>query len=440
MTSQSQDLDLELIASGFNNPLEIKHAGDDRLFIVEQGGQIKILNSDGSVNTTPFLNISSLVSSGGERGLLGLAFHPNYASNGFFYVYYTNTSGNTQISRFTVSGDPDVADPASELQMLSFNQPFTNHNGGHLAFGPDGKLFIASGDGGSGGDPQNNSQTLSTYLGKILRLDVDVPAPYIPADNPFIDDSAVLDEIWAYGVRNPWKFSFDTETGELWIADVGQNALEEINKEPSTVGGLNYGWRCYEGNNPFNTNGCPPVEELTFPYAEYSSNGPRCSVTGGYVYRGAEFPAIQGLYFFADLCTGEIGTINEDGELTFYGPFGGLSSITSFGVDVNDNLYLASFGTDAIYKIIDYTLGLPDNNENYFIIYPNPAKTEIQIKSVNYTLNSFEIFDLRGRSLTSGNLHEKTNTIDISQFKSGVYFVNVKTTEGTSQVKKLIKK
>src|SRR5690606_5043623 len=199
----AQDLELELFAGGFDSPLELKHAGDDRLFVVERGGLIKILNSDGTVNPTPFLDISSITTSGGERGLLGLAFHPDYNINGHFYVYYINLSGNTQISRFTVSGDPDVADSSSELQMLSFTQPFTNHNGGHLAFGPDGMLYIASGDGGSGGDPQNNSQTLSTLLGKILRLDVDAPAPYIPADNPFIDNPSVLDEIWAYGVRNP---------------------------------------------------------------------------------------------------------------------------------------------------------------------------------------------------------------------------------------------
>tara|TARA_R110000850_G_scaffold150497_1_gene273159 strand:+ start:51268 stop:52629 length:1362 start_codon:yes stop_codon:yes gene_type:complete len=439
MTIQSQELELELVASGFDSPLEIKHAGDDRLFIVEQGGQIKILNSDGSVNTTPFLNISSQVSSGGERGLLGLAFHPDYASNGFFYVNYTNTNGNTQISRFSVSGDPDIANPASELQMLSFSHGASNHNGGHLAFGPDGKLFIATGDGGGGGDPQNNSQTLSTYSGKILRLDVDLPAPYIPADNPFVDDPDVLDEIWAYGVRNPWKFSFDNETDDIWIADVGEFSWEEINKEPSDVGGLNYGWRCYEGNNPFNTNGCPPVEELTFPYAEYSSSGSRCSVTGGYVYRGAEFPAIQGLYFFADLCTGEIGTINQEGDLTFHGPFG-FSLITSFGVDVDNNLYLASFGSDAIYKVIDNTLGVSDYDENIFLIYPNPAKTKIQIKSGSQPLNSFDIFDIKGRSVTSGTFQGNSNVIDVSQFKSGVYFVNVKTTEGMSQVKKLIKK
>lgn len=435
----SQDLELDLVADGFDSPLEIKHAGDDRLFIVEQGGVIKILNSNGSVNTTPFLDITSQVTSGGERGLLGLAFHPAYASNGFFYVNYTNTNGNTQISRFTVSSNPDIADSNSELQMLSFNQPFTNHNGGHIAFGPDGMLYIASGDGGSGGDPQNNSQSLNTLLGKLLRINVDIAAPYIPSDNPFISNSAAMDEIWAYGLRNPWKFSFDEVTGNLWIADVGQNSWEEINKQPYTVSALNYGWRCYEASAPYNTSGCPPAGQLTFPFAEYASSSGNCSVTGGYIYRGAEFPAIQGLYFFADLCSHEIGTVDQSGNLTFHGTFG-VSTITSFGVDVDDNLYLTSFGNDAVYKVIDKTLGVSDSDENFFLIYPNPAKTEIQIKSTNYTLNSFEVFDVRGRNVTSGKFKENTNTIDISQFKSGVYFVNVKTSEGASQIKKLIKK
>ncbi len=436
----SQDLDLEPVATGFNDPLELKHAGDDRLFVVEQGGIIKILEADGSVNSTPFLDISSMISSGGERGLLGLAFHPDYTTNGYFYVNYTNTSGNTQISRFTVSSDPDIADPASELQMLSFNQPFTNHNGGHLAFGPDGKLFIASGDGGSGGDPQNNSQTLSTYLGKILRLDVDIPAPYIPADNPFVDNSTVLDEIWAYGVRNPWKFSFDTETGDLWIADVGQNAREEINKILSTDAGLNFGWRCYEGNEPFNTTDCPDPSELTFPVAEYPHGSGCRSITGGYVYRGAEFPAIQGLYFFADLCTNEIGTVDSDNNLVFHGTFG-VSTITSFGVDVDDNLYLTSFGNDAVYKVIDNTLNLSENDHDFFTLFPNPATNRVNLKVSSEPLSSYEIFDLKGRLITSGELGDSTiESIDVSQFQSGFYLVSVVSSEGNKQIKKLIKK
>lgn len=251
--SFAQDLELDLFASGFNRPVNIKHAGDDRLFVVEQDGFIKIVNSDGSVEPTNFLDIDDRVRSiGNEQGLLGLAFHPDFASNGYFFVNYTDNSGDTVISRFSRIGvNPTIADPNSELIILTYTQPYSNHNGGELQFGPDGYLYISSGDGGSGGDPQNNAQNLNSLLGKLLRIDVNnstASNPYeIPADNPFIGDAAARDEIWAYGLRNPWKFSFDALTDDLWIADVGQNAREEINLVPSTDAGLNYGWRCYEG-------------------------------------------------------------------------------------------------------------------------------------------------------------------------------------------------
>ncbi|MBA3986420.1 MAG: PQQ-dependent sugar dehydrogenase [Flavobacteriales bacterium] len=439
--AQELELELELIASGFSSPLEIKHAGDDRLFVVEQGGSIKILNPDGSVNPSPFLNISSIVNSGGERGLLGLAFHPDYTTNGYFYVYYTNTSNNTQISRFSVNtGNPNIADATSELQMLSFTQPFTNHNGGHIAFGPDGKLFIASGDGGSGGDPQNNSQTLTTLLGKILRLDVDLPAPYVPADNPFIDNSAVLDEIWAYGVRNPWKFSFDSVTGDLWIADVGQSALEEINKESGSEGGLNYGWRCYEGNNPFNTNQCPDPSELTFPVAVYNRASGRCSITGGYVYRGTENPAMEGLYFFADLCSNQIGTVNASGDLVFQGVFA-ASSITSFGVDFNNELYLTAFGGGSVYKIKDNTpLSISESEQDtYFALYPNPARESVTLDFPQKNMQEVAIYDLKGSLLLTENTTKKgTTSISVADFSKGFYVVVLTTETGKKIVKKLI--
>lgn len=434
-----QELELELVADGFSSPLEIKHAGDERLFIVEQGGLIKILNPDGSVNPDPFLNISSQISSGGERGLLGLAFHPDYVNNGYFYLNYTNSSGNTQISRFTVSNDPDLADENSELQMLTYNQPFTNHNGGHIAFGPDGKLYISSGDGGSGGDPQNNSQDLTTLLGKILRLDVDEPAPYIPTDNPFVGNPDALDEIWAYGVRNPWKFSFDSENGDLWIADVGQNAWEEINKVASSEAGLNYGWRCYEGTNPFNTAGCPPVSELTFPIAEYENSGSRCSITGGYVYRGNEFPAINGFYFFADLCSGEIGTVNPDENLIFHGNLG-AGTITSFGVDNQNNLFLSAFSGGSIYKIIDNTpLSLEDENMNSFSIVPNPAQSLVTISTNAKQISTIKILDLKGSIIkVYEGENNKTQTIDVSELKSGFYFIALKESTGNYLYKKIM--
>src|SRR5690554_2313016 len=256
LTSMAQTIILTPFATGFSDPVEIAHCGDDRLFIVQQGGAIKVVNSDGSVNAENFLNLSSLISTGSERGLLGLAFHPNYESNGYFFVNYTNTSGNTVIARYSVSNsNPNVADPSSGVILLTINQPFSNHNGGCIKFGPDGYLWISMGDGGSGGDPNNNGQNKSSLLGKMLRIDVDGETYTSPSDNPFVGTDGA-DEIWAYGLRNAWKFSFDRETGDVWIADVGQNAIEEINHESSTEPGLNYGWRCYEGNNTYNTSGC----------------------------------------------------------------------------------------------------------------------------------------------------------------------------------------
>ena len=258
--------------------------------MVEQAGIIKILNPDATVNPTPFLNITSLISSGGERGLLGLAFHPDYVNNGYFFVYYTNTTGDTQVARYTVDAiDSNLADPTTAVLIIDVDQPYSNHNGGCIQFGVDGFLYIGLGDGGSGGDPQNRSQNLETLLGKILRIDIDTTDGSnnysIPSDNPFVDDTNALDEIWAYGVRNPWRFSFDSESDELWIADVGQGAIEEINRAALDAAGLNYGWRCYEGSQTYNTSGCPDPSELTFPVAEYS-HAIGYSITGGYVYHG----------------------------------------------------------------------------------------------------------------------------------------------------------
>lgn len=438
--SYPQEIELVHLVSGFNSPLELKHAGDDRLFVVEQGGIIKIISSDGTINPSPFLDISSSVSSGGERGLLGLAFHPEYQTNGFFYVYYINSANNTQISRFSVSSDPDIADPTSELQILSFNQPYSNHNGGHLAFGPDGMLYVSSGDGGSSGDPLNNSQSLTTYLGKILRLNVDASAPYIPTDNPFVSNSDALDEIWAYGVRNPWKFSFDSETGDLWIADVGQNSWEEINKESSTSAGLNYGWRCYEGNHEFNLNNCPPIQDFTFPLTEYSNAGTRCSITGGYVYRGTNYPVLEGLYFFADLCSDEIGTVNEYGELTFHGTFG-ISFITSFGVGNDNEMYVIDSDAGGVYKIIDDTLMSDPEFEitDSISIYPNPTRNLLNINSASEAIQNVEIISLSGSVIETYKSEDHKNLqIDISNIQSGLYLIKVLSINSKPIYKKLI--
>ncbi len=437
----SQNISLDPFANGFSSPIELKNAGDDRLFVVEQGGRIKILNSDGTTNTTPFLDISGLISSGSERGLLGLAFHPNYASNGYFYVNYTKAGGDTKVSRFTVStGDPDVADPNSELPIIEYEQPYSNHNGGCVAFGPDGYLYISAGDGGSGGDPENRSQNTSTLLGKLLRIDVDNPAngnEYgIPTDNPFAGSTSNRQEIWAYGLRNAWKFSFDSANGDIWIADVGQSAREEINKAGGSEAGLNYGWRCYEGNIPYNTTGCPNMSELTFPVGEYN-HSVGFSITGGYVYRGTTYSNIEGYYFFADFGSGLIGTIAPDGTQTINTSLGG--SWAAFGQDVNGEMYLVNY-SGAISKLVGEILSVDDFDANNISIYPNPAKNEVNIELINGTINAVSIMDLKGSVLfSSENISASSKLISTESLAVGIYLVSIENTDGTISVKKLLK-
>ncbi len=350
-------------ATGFTRPCDITHCGDDRLFVVEQGGKIWILTKAGTKLPTPFLDIDPRVGSGGnEQGLLGLAFHPNYAQNGFFYVNYTDNSGDTKISRFSVSAnDPNIADPNSELILLAVDQPYSNHNGGCVKFGPDGYLYIGLGDGGSGGDPQGYGQNRNSLLGKMLRIDVDGGSPYsIPASNPFVNSPTTLDEIWALGLRNPWRFSFDRQTGDLWMGDVGQNEWEEIDFQPaSSVGGENYGWRCYEGTHPFNTNNCPNVSTLTMPVAEYAnSNTLGCSVTGGFVYRGFTHPQLYGRYLYTDYCSGRLWSVLPNGT-------GGWTNtqlvdllnnqLVSFGENRNGELFMLGLGNGIAYRLRDAT-------------------------------------------------------------------------------------
>lgn len=352
-------IEFEPFASGFTDPVGIYHAGDERLFVIEQStGEIIVLDENGTPLGT-FLDIGGLISTGSERGLLGLAFHPDYASNGQFFVNYTNGSGDTVVARYQVSGNPNVADASSAEILLTVDQPFGNHNGGHIAFGSDGYLYIGLGDGGSQGDPLNNSQNGNSLLGKMLRIDIDGNAPYsIPADNPFVGDAGVADEIWAFGLRNPWKFSFDTQTGDLWIGDVGQNEWEEINfQAAASNGGENYGWRCYEGPDAYNPSGCGPTNDYIFPVAAVSHSSPDnwCSVTGGRVYRGSEYPAMQGKYFFTDYCVGDFYTLESDGaggftqELVLEG--GGFGHV-AFGEDVNGALYAVRINGN-ISRIVD---------------------------------------------------------------------------------------
>jgi len=346
---------LTTFATGFTRPVDIANAGDSRLFIVEQRGVISIVDSLGNVLPEPFLDIDHLVRSiGNEQGLLGLAFHPDYATNGYFYLNFTNNNGDTEISRFEVSPtNPDSAMLSSELNIIDISQPYSNHNGGDLNFGPDGYLYIGMGDGGSSGDPQNRAQTTSTLLGKMLRIDVDAGFPYgIPNTNPFFNSLSILKEIWAIGTRNPWRFSFDALTGDMWIGDVGQNEWEEIDFEPAAdSGGHNYGWKCYEGNSVFV--GCTaPIQTFTFPVFEYRNTNPiGCSVTGGYVYRGNKYSDLYGHYLLTDYCTGIFRTIyGPSFDTTQQGKF--LSfNYSSFGEDVNNELYVSGLSTGVIYRI-----------------------------------------------------------------------------------------
>ncbi|MFL6256050.1 MAG: PQQ-dependent sugar dehydrogenase, partial [Pyrinomonadaceae bacterium] len=351
---------------GFTSPVGIGHAGDGsgRIFVVEQGGRIRIVKS-GVLQPSPFLDISTRISSGGERGLLGLAFPPDYARKGYFYVDYTNPAGDTVISRFQRSAsNADAADPASEQILLTIAQPFANHNGGQLAFGPlDRMLYVGMGDGGDAGDPGNRAQNPAQLLGKILRLDTETGRPFtytVPSTNPFLTTTGFRPEIWALGMRNPWRFSFDRSTADLFIADVGQGSWEEIDFQPATSrGGENYGWRIMEGTHCFNPNPCS-VAGLTLPVVEYNHSAGDCSVTGGYVYRAATYPRMQGLYFYGDFCTGRIWSLKRAGSAWQSTLLLDTSiQISAFGEDESANLYVASYSTGEIFPLVDNGPALP---------------------------------------------------------------------------------
>ncbi|RZP04944.1 MAG: T9SS type A sorting domain-containing protein [Flavobacteriales bacterium] len=438
--TNAQEVNLELFKDGFTSPVDIQNAGDDRLFIVEQAGIIKILNQDATINPEPFLNITSLISSGGERGLLGLAFHPDYSNNGYFFVNYTNTTGDTQVARYTVdANDSNIADPNTAVLIIDADQPYSNHNGGCIQFGADGFLYIGLGDGGSGGDPENRSQNLQTLLGKILRIDINNSNGAnnydIPSDNPFVGDSNALDEIWAYGVRNPWRFSFDSESDELWIADVGQGDIEEINRVAPDAAGLNYGWRCYEGSQTYNTTGCPDPSELTFPVAEYT-HSVGYSITGGYVYHGNIYSDIQDLYFFADL-NGLIGTVDNDNNLINYGNYGG--TWVSFGGDVNGELYIADI-SGSIHKVKGGEIfDTQSFSESQVSITPNPTSNNIRISLDGHLISKIDIIDLKGAIVFSEkNLSVPEKNISLESMKSGVYIVKILSDNGHSIFKKII--
>jgi len=375
-----------LVTQGLNRPVHIANAGDgsDRLFIVEQAGRVRIFK--GSLWAADFLDIRGRVrapgnnNGGSEEGLLSVAFPPNFAARRYFYVYYTNRNGDNQVSRFHLTANPDIADPSSEELILYINHPtYGNHNGGQLAFGPDGKLYIATGDGGSGGDPPGNAQNPASLLGKILRIEVGIdlpPAPSteiklflpavsqgshgslmtgyrIPPNNPFVGVAGYRQEIWATGLRNPWRFSFDTLTGDLYIADVGQELAEEIDfQSAASAGGENYGWNIMEGDDCYNAPTCNQ-QGLTMPVFTYPHTEGNCSVTGGHVYRGAAQSGLQGIYFFADFCSGKLwGRRQESGNWAI-NPFPDTPYwFSSFGQDEDGELYFTDMFAGAIYKIL----------------------------------------------------------------------------------------
>lgn len=350
---------LSPFANGFTLPTSIVTTSvkaDSRLFISEQAGIIRIVNKNGQITNQNFLDIQQKVLNGGEMGLLGLVFSPSYSTNGFFYINYVNKNQETIIARYKVSPNPDIADLNSEKIILKIKQPYTNHNGGDLKFGADGYLYIALGDGGSGGDPQNRAQDKNSLFGKILRIDVNKGDPYsIPSTNPFVNKAENRSEIWAYGLRNPWRISFNKTSGDLYIADVGQDTTEEVDvQKANSKGGENYGWRCYEGDQPYNPNGCLPKSNYVMPVFEYNHQEGRCSITGGFVYRGNLYPAFKGKYFYGDFCSGQLyyaeNTANKWQQTlitkTAY-------SISTFGQDTQNELYVADYNGGGIYKIID---------------------------------------------------------------------------------------
>lgn len=378
-SAASAQLTTELYVSGIDRPVYLTHAGDGsgRLFVVEQEGAIRIIDAGGTLLPTPFMDIDGTVvggdSGGNEQGLLGLAFHPDYANNGKFYVNYTGSGGDTRIAEYQVSaGNADIADTSTARIVMFYDQPFSNHNGGWVGFGPDGYLYIAAGDGGSANDPGDRAGNLSQHLGKLHRIDVDggddFPADAnqnyeVPADNPFVGVAGALESIWAYGLRNPWRTSFDSETGDLWIADVGQNVREEVNFQAAgDAGGQHYGWRCREG---FSATGlaCGATSGFTDPIHQYTHGANGCSITGGYAYRGCALgDAFQGKYIFSDYCSGRVWTLDKDNGFANNLEFTAGFSVSTFGEGPDGEIYVGDLFGGRIYKLVNPNN--PDSNND----------------------------------------------------------------------------
>lgn len=400
------------VADGFSIPVDISFDHTNRMYVVEKRGTIRFVDSDGSNKL--FLDITSKVNSGAnERGLLGLAFHPEYKSNGYFFVNYTNSTGATVIARYKLKeNDVNSADASSEKKIITISQPFNNHNGGDLNFGKDGYLYIGMGDGGSGGDPSNYSQNPKDLLGKMLRIDINTEsAPYlIPVTNPYKTNADTLPEIWSVGLRNPWRFSFDKNNNDLWIADVGQNKSEEVNKVINSPK-LNFGWRCYEGNLKYNFANCDDSRGYVKPVHTYttSSSGDGCSITGGYVYRGDSISLLSGNYVFGDFCTGNIWMLSQgaNGEYTRQKIYKtGPQELSTFGQDNNGEIYYAELGNGAIQKIMNKCSKRIESVETVPVACEEATSGKVLFNIVgneNYTI-----------SLSNGNP-------PLDQLKKGIY-------------------
>lgn len=440
----AQRLKLLGFSSGYSNPVGIENCGDSRLFIVEQEGKIFICDSLGKRNPKPFLDITDRVLFNGEQGLLGLAFDPGYLTNQSFYVNYIDKNGNTQISKFKVRSDsPNVA-AKLERFVLNIPQPFNNHNGGCIRFGPDGYLYIGMGDGGSGGDPNNNSQNPQSLLGKMLRIDIHAGNnPYkIPPTNPFVDSSNYKHEIWALGLRNPWRWSFDALNGKMFIGDVGQDAWEEVDLQLAGAGGKNYGWRCYEGKHPYNTTGCKPQSDYQGPKYEYphvDSAGGDCSITGGFVYRGTKYPNLYGDYIFTDYCSGLFRLLFTDGGTgrVKIALDGDDNAYTSFGVDKNNEMYVCNSLTGRILRVTDASANLSSTTttQNRLSFSPNPSKGNINI---NYTSAVSTQATIRITSLLGQPVYAASKTVTAGKntwninlaIPAGNYYLSVTNTAG----------
>ncbi len=439
------------VVSGLSSGVDVVNAGDgtNRLFILRQNGTVQILSA-GVLVPGNFLDISDSLSTGGESGLLSIAFHPDYENNRYFFVYYTNTAGDLALARFqTQAGDPNAADESTGVILLTIPHPtFSNHNGGKLNFGPDGNLYLGTGDGGSGGDPANNSQNGNSLLGKMLRLNVDdfTTPPYytIPVDNPYVGDPLVRDEIFALGLRNPWRWSFDRLTNDVWIADVGQGAWEEVNSVPfASSGGINYGWRCYEGNTPYNTAGCLPQASYVSPIFVYphifATGG--FSITGGHVYRGTEYPTLFGYYICADYVSGNVWRINPDGAGGWNSYIQGSlpGNISGFGEAENGDMYALSLG-GTLYKIDTLTIVLPATLLE-FTARAFKGYNELHWKTTNeqnlagyeieYSFNGID-FEIAGNKLAINSTGENYYTFQhaITDFTRLFYRLKIKDIDG----------